>query len=89
MKRIGDYAFFKACMFEWSNFELPESVEIIGENAFTHTAIKKLKLPKSLRKIGFNAFDACIEELTLTCSFEELFRCMYMPNKDVKINIEM
>ena len=76
--KIGDYAFFKSCMSEWSNFELPEGLEIIGENAFTHTAIKKVRLPKSIRQIGFNAFDAYFEEIILPCSFEELFVQMYI-----------
>ena len=78
LRRIGNEAFFKSCMYEWSNFKLPESVEIIGDNAFTHTAIRKIRLHKGLRKIGFNSLDCYLEEIEIEGSYEEFFKRCFM-----------
>ncbi|MDR2731146.1 MAG: leucine-rich repeat domain-containing protein [Treponema sp.] len=45
---------------------IPEGVTEIGDDAFNGTQIKSVTLPRSIKKIGSNAFRACGELTTVT-----------------------
>ena len=54
----------EACAFAWCGMEglsviLPEGLETIGESAFTHSGLKTITLPKSLKSLGKEAFREC------------------------------
>ena len=61
VKEIGDYAFFMCYNFDLTDSTLiiPDSVEVIGEYAFSGIVnghIKNLKLGKNVKSIGYKAF---------------------------------
>lgn len=59
LEEIGDYA-FPSCTSLISEISLPESVKIIGRDAFAQSKIKgNLVLPRNLESIGMNAFMGC------------------------------
>lgn len=53
-------------------FEVPNGVKTIGEGAFRETNFKRVILPKSVVKIGINAFKGCknLEEINLKYIYE-------------------
>lgn len=53
-------------------FEVPSGVRAIGEGAFRETNFKRVILPKSVVKIGTNAFKGCknLEEINLKYIYE-------------------
>lgn len=53
------YGAFAGCKGLSGELEIPEGVEEIPENAFVNAGVSKLKLPKSLRKVGPAAFMDC------------------------------
>ncbi len=56
--------FFENCA-NLAELSLAGSVESIGDNAFSHTALSSLILPEGLRSIGFAAFYECHSLLSL------------------------
>ena len=57
VKSIDNYA-FQGCS-NISNATFHEGLEIIGDNAFSYTALKELILPLTMKSIGSSAFDNC------------------------------
>lgn len=61
---------------ECSNLEevvLPDVLEVIGEQSFFHTPLKKIDFPSSLKEIGAKAFTYCqFSELVLPNNIETL-----------------
>ena len=58
-----------------SNMILPDSLEIIGDRAFIGSGITELKIPKTTKYIGYEAFKNCFEltgEIVLPESLEFL-----------------
>ena len=60
---IGDYAFMYCS--KAADFELPSTLESIGENVFWNTAATSIELPKNLQSIGYFSFMcSSIERIT-------------------------
>lgn len=69
---------------------LPDGLEVIGENAFAWTYIKKITIPGSVKSIGKRAFDrSSIEDLTIGEGIEAIgsdifgfcsFKSLKLPN---------
>ena len=51
---IGSKAFIRCS--EMTEFIIPESVEYIGENAFSGTSLTFIEIPKNLKCVGYGAF---------------------------------
>ncbi len=57
IETIGNHAFWM-CQ-KLTKMEIPETVEEIGDNAFYFCRNLEVTLPKSLKKVGYRAFDQC------------------------------
>lgn len=74
---ISDAVFAGCQMLRY--IEIPESVEIIDDDAFTLSSLEKIKLPSKMKYIGKSIFDGCriLEEVTIphgiTVIEEDLF----------------
>ena len=53
--------------FAETKIEIPDHIEIIGEDCFSHSyPLQNVKLPKSLKQLNLNIFDhMCADEITL------------------------
>ena len=61
--RIGDYSFMYCS--RAVDFELPSTLESIGENVFWNTAATSIELPKNIKSIGYFSFMcSSIEKIT-------------------------
>ena len=66
LSKIEDNVFSNTA-FDKVNF-LPSSIEEIGENAFANSTLKEILLPTSFKKIGYGAFQNCVELVKVTAS---------------------
>ncbi|MBR6553965.1 MAG: leucine-rich repeat domain-containing protein [Clostridia bacterium] len=57
VKRIGEMAFFECG--ELSSVVLPDSLEFIGDGAFSGCALRKVKIPSSVAVIPADCFSSC------------------------------
>lgn len=70
LTKIEDNVFSNTA-FDKVNF-LPDSVEEIGENAFASSTLKEIVLPASLKKIGYAAFQNCVELVKVTAKSTDI-----------------
>lgn len=87
---------FKECI-NLKRVELPETIEEIGEKAFSHTSIENIKLPSTLYKIGEEAFSyTYLETFVLPLGIKEVpkhllansssLKNVFLPDTITKIN---
>lgn len=57
LREIGGYAFCDLIYI--TSLELPESLEKIGECAFSNTFVSEISIPKNLSSLAGNAFSSC------------------------------
>ena len=73
VKGIGNDAFSKA--YKLKSITLPDTVKIIGKNAFLYTGIETFTAPKSLKTICSSAFSNCLslKKVMLSASLSDIF----------------
>ena len=86
VKKIGDGVFdLDVDSGQISGVKLPNTLEVIGKNAFASTKITNIKLPDSLKTIGDYAFSMTnIENLEIPENVSEIGNGAFMGNANLK-----
>jgi len=86
VKKIGDGVFdLDVDSGQISGVKLPNTLEVIGKNAFASTKITNIKLPDSLKTIGDYAFSMTnIENLEIPENVNEIGNGAFMGNANLK-----
>ena len=57
VKEIGNYAFSKCKKIK--TIDLPDSLQVLGDGAFSKCSLKQVIVPKSVLKVGYETFSGC------------------------------
>ena len=70
---LGNIVNIESRAFEYANgftkLELPDTLEVIGNSAFAHTALRSIVIPDSVTEIGTDILQGCAELTNVTIPF--------------------